>query len=198
VTWSNPLRGITLQLSRGESLRDVQKVLGNSIDGLPVFAACVLWSADTTSDAFDATVIDGVNIVAGPRLSEWLKGLETSSVTDRQIAAVWQKLSNFVQECEAGPGQKGVHYRPTFRRLVLRWTLAMVSGFVIALSTPIAVNRLTDSWVADFAGIIFVLAAGLFARRAERWRSFGTGLLIGDIVSVATLLNAVVRAKGGG
>jgi len=179
------------------NLRDVQRNLGHSIDGLPVFAVCVLWSADTTAAATEATVIDGVYVIGGPQLGGWLRGFETASVANRQTDLVWQQLSSFVQECEDSPEYHGANYRPTFRKLVLGWTLAVVPGFVVALSTPIAVNRLTSSWVADFVGIVIVLAAGLVARRAKRWRTFGTGLLSGDIVSVATLLNAVLRARGG-
>jgi len=179
------------------NLQDVQKILGHSIDGLPVFAVCVLWTADTTSNPTEASLIDGVNVIAGPRLGDWLRSLETVTGTNRQTDHVFQLLSNFVQEYEVSPEQDGTVYRPTLRKLVLGWTLAIVSGFVIALSTPIAVNRLTSSWVADFVGIVIVLAVGLVARRAKRWRTFGTGLLSGDIVSVATLLSAVIRARGG-
>lgn len=179
------------------NLRDTQRILGDTANGLPSFAACVLWSGDTTSEAPKESIIDGVVVISGPRLGEWLRSLEPATVTRGQIEKVWRQLSDFIQEVEDSPEQDGVIYRPTLRKLILGWTLSAVSGFVVALSAPIAVNRLTGSWVADFVGIIIVLAAGLIARRAKRWRSFGTGLLSGEVVSVMTLLIAVIRARGG-
>jgi hypothetical protein len=177
------------------NLREVQQILGESADGLPTSAVCVLWSGDTTWNEAPITEANGVTVVPGPLFRGWLRSKDVTPRRKEQVDQVWQQLANFIDQAEANSDLVGAVYRPTLSRLVIEWTLSVVSGFIIALSTPIALIKLTSSWVADFVGIVTVLAAGLLARRSKRWRLFGIGLIFGVIVSVATLLIAVLRAK---
>jgi hypothetical protein len=188
------------QLSRAISqvkwnLRDVQQILGELADGIPTSAVCVLWSSDTTWNEAEITEVDGVTVVPGPLFRGWLRSKDVIPGRKEQVDQVWRKLADFIDQAEANSVQEGAVYRQILSRLVIEWTLLVVSGFFVALSTPIALIKLTSSWAADFVGIVIVLVAGLVARRAKRWRLFGIGLICGVVVSVATLLIAVLRAK---
>jgi len=177
------------------NLRDVQQILGESADGIPTSAVCVLWSGDTTWNEAEITEVDGVTVIPGPLFRGWLRSKDITPGRQEQVDQVWRKLAAFIDQAEANSVHEGAANRPTLSRLVIEWTLLVVSGFFVALSTPIALMKLTSSWVADFVGIIIVLVAGLIARRAKRWRLFGIGLICGVVVSVATLLIAMLRAK---
>jgi len=188
------------QLSRSISqvkwnLRDVQQILGESAEGIPTSAVCVLWSGDTTWSEAEITEVDGVSIVPGPLFRAWLRSKDGNPARKEQVDQVWRKLADFIDQAEVNSVHEGPVNRPTISRLVIEWTLLVVSGFFVALSTPIALMKLTSSWVADFVGIVIVLLAGLVARRAKRCRLFGIGLICGVAVSVTTLLIVVLRAK---
>ncbi|MGC2485044.1 MAG: nuclease-related domain-containing protein [Acidimicrobiales bacterium] len=188
------------QLSRSigqvkRNLRDVEQILGETADGIPASAVCVLWSGDASWNEAKITEMDGVTVVPGPLFRGWLRSKDVTLGSKEQVDQVWRKLTDFIDKAETSSIHEGVVYRPTLSRLVIEWTLLVVSGFIVALSTPIAVFKLTGSWVADFVGIVIEMVAGLVARRAKRWRQFGTGLICGVAVSVVTLLIAVLRAK---
>jgi hypothetical protein len=174
------------------NLRDLKQILGDTAGALPASAVCVLWSGDSTSETTEIMEIDGVTIVPGPLLRNWLRGLREVPGAKQQVDPVWRILAEFDAEAESW-AEGGVVYRPALGRLIVRWTLSVVSGFLIALSVPIVMNRLTGLWMAIFAAIIAGLVAGLITRRIERWRFFGTGLISGALVSVVILLIAVIR-----
>ena len=136
-----------------------------------------------------------MTIVQGPLFRKWLRGQNGAPLPKLQIDQVWRKLVEFDANTEPNPEEKDADFRPTLGRLVMHWTLSVVSGFIVSLSVPIATDRMTSSWVVSFSGIVVGLTAGLIARHSKRWRYFGTGLLSGTIVSVATLLVAAIRVK---
>ena len=115
------------------NLRDVVEMLGESANGLPNSAVCVLWSGDTSWNDAEVTDLDGVTVIPGPLFRGWLRSNNSASVTKEQVDQVWRQLTDFIKQAEANFDHEGAISRPTVSQLIIQWFLLAVSGFLVSL-----------------------------------------------------------------
>jgi hypothetical protein len=192
---SNTMNKAILQAR--ENRDHVHGVFSRSRDGAPTLAAVVLQSAEARPPGsppwFEA---DGVIVVDGPHLREWLRTLEDLVLDPEGVQRVAtalreQRRQQVVERRAVGAGEQ-----LTLFQLMTKWLIVPTGGFLIMTSVLLAVNT-ARSWELDAICLLLLMFVSFFGQKFSHLRSFFIGMLVGSIFILATFLEVVVKSRLG-
>ena len=89
--WEQRLRQAAQQAARNAG--DTRRLIKNITRDAPVRPAVALWP----SDKAERRAFDGVEVVPGLELREWVESLPAGALGDRQIAEAWERVADTVE-----------------------------------------------------------------------------------------------------
>lgn len=160
-------------------------------DDHPIVAAVVVWGPNVIHEIEGPSRINGVNIISGAKLREELGLLSDVRLSPTEIDEVYEKLGNRVEKVDNWESARAEPSEPTLgdlaNRLIANVGVGLVSLFLTALSTQLG-------WWS-IGAILALVAAGIVARRTERFRSAAVWWLVGIIaIAPATLIALAVQS----
>ncbi len=86
--WEERLQKAADQAARNTG--DTRRLIKHITRDAPVRPAVALWPSDTA----ERRAFDGVEVVPGLQLREWVESLPVGALSDTQIAEVWERIAN--------------------------------------------------------------------------------------------------------
>jgi hypothetical protein len=90
--WEQRLRQAAQQAARNAG--DTRRLIRNITRDAPVRSAVALWP----SDKAERREFDGVEVVPGLELREWIESLPAGALSDRQITETWDRIAGTVED----------------------------------------------------------------------------------------------------
>ena len=164
--------------------RDISRYLKHEIDGTPVRAVVVLWPSTESSST---RTIDGVTVLAGSDLRQWVESLPPDVLGADGIEDAWEKIALRAEEMDNHDVDQNGPPPRRFEDLVwdvCQFVIGVAVGFI---ALPALASRLEFSLATAGAGVLLVGA--MFAlRRLPKLRPFFSGFfgaLAGFLIALA-------------
>lgn len=171
----------------------VRRMLKPHLGDVRVSRAVVVWGPDIAGSD-ETQVINGIEVVPGPSLADWLDRVPTSGTLPPQIEAAWRRLDADSRVTDAREARVNRHPRPfdAIVREVLLGGAGAVTGVVVLAKLWVLVGDLTWAVVCP---IVLLVAAAWIRRRWSSARSFTTGWLLAIGASGVIVLGyALIRS----
>jgi hypothetical protein len=151
-------------------LETVEQVLRNTknvkvqfaevLEDAPVNAACVVWSAENSSDDPPWVELQGVVVVRGPALSQWLLLQKGEMIDKGAVDRIWKKIDHQAAIRDDDDLKRSGPPRPTVGRMAAELFLAPLLGSMVACYGLIAIGRVHQGWL-DVAASVAFFALGI-------------------------------------
>lgn len=144
--------------------------------GITVTSVCVLWSHTYESDEPTSFQTDGVVVIHGPALEDWMRSLTANWLDAKKIEklSVILELQTAIQDQQ--DSEKSDSPLPAFGTLVRRNVLAPILGFTLAICGFSFLTRDQSLWLHGLTFALFV-PVGIFLIKRVSLRRIGQGWL---------------------
>lgn len=174
--WASPGKAIW-QANRGRE--EFQNHFKNILGDTPIEALSVFWSAHYPSKRRSYVAPNGVEVLIGPELSNWIKRQDNKALNDAEVDKIWSEIDKFVMKRDAEDSESKTVYKPTLMSLLFDSALAPIAeiagGVSASLLGLMSVGNVTPSQLLPSA-IAFVVI-GLLIRVRKTMRLFSLGWL---------------------
>jgi hypothetical protein len=181
------------QAARNRKTIETESYLMRARSGAPVRAALVLWSTDDSPDNasrwFEAP--EGVTVVDGLALDQWLQTLDDEVLRSEDIGRVWDEINLKVDRRDAHDATTGRARRPTLVRSGLGWLIYPYLGFSAAFTVLVALQSVGGVPFELGYGLISLLA-GLLLVRSGRARKVAVGWTTAAALFVGVYAGVIV------
>ena len=187
---SDRLRRAVEQVARNAA--DVGHQFSHKLGQAAVRAVVVLWtSPGNTSNVQDAGELDGVFIVPGPGLKDWLDSVVLSGPTCVEVPQLWTAVEEHARKRDASDASRGIGFRPSLQRLFWQRVAIPVVATTGAVYAFFATSRF-HQWLPLVVEAVAALIVGAVASRQERLRWAAAGWLVGVLAGLLVLLVSTI------
>lgn len=157
--------------------KDVQEEFKGLLKGVMVRPICVLWAGNYLPDGKPFLERDGVTVISGPHLANWLKDLDDNELTKQEIEPIWKAIDRHVLQRDLDDKSDSEVFRPTvgafFFDSILTPIYVAFLGAVFALYGLVTIGHYWPGWT--LASAASFLALGLIAKKLnfKRWLTVG-------------------------
>ncbi len=188
---------MSAQLSRAltqvlRNRKDVSTQFAKALDGAPVRAICVVWSAEDSSGDPPWIEFGDAVVVRGPALNSWLRTLAGGALDEPRIDRIWKEIEHQASRRDENDRKRLGPPRPTMARVVVESFLAPFIGAVLALYGLVAVGLAHQTWL-DVAGPFLFAAVGIAVLRIAFLRRAALGWIGISVGFVLILLVFMIR-----
>jgi hypothetical protein len=172
--------------------KDVSTQFAKALDGTPLRAVCVIWSAEDSSGDPPWIEFGDAVVVRGPALKSWLRSLAGGALDEPGIDRVWKEIEHQASVRDENDRKRSGPPRPTMARVVVESFLAPFLGAVLALYGLVAVGLAHQTWL-DVAGPFLFAAVGIAVLRIAFLRRAALGWIGISLGFVLILLVFMIR-----
>lgn len=147
----------------------------------------VVWSPEEPPDGPEVREVDGVTVVRGGALRQWLEKLEPASLSPAAVTRAWSQLDKQARIRDDRDVQHGT-LRPSPMRLLWQWVGQPLLGFMVAIYASLAIG-LAHDWRLWLLGLIFIGLVCFVGHRRPSLRHAARG---GELAVIAMACAGVV------
>lgn len=158
---------------------DVSTLLRGELGARAIRPLVVVWSPGQPLDGPEARDLEGVTVVRGGALRQWLEKLEPGSLDPAAVVRAWSQLDKQARIRDDRDVEQGT-LRPTATRLL--WQLAgqPLLGFIVAFYASLAAG-LAHDWRLWLLGLVLIGLVCLVGLRRPPLRNAARGGALGVI-----------------
>ena len=151
--------------------KKVESKFGSSLARKKIRAICVLWSSQNSSSDSKWIERDGVTVIRGAYLADWMGNLSGDELSHNEIEKVWGEIETHAFGRDVDD-LKEKRPRPTFDRFILRIFWGPLLGAVLPMYGLVLASKSKLIWV-DLCTLVFSLLVGILLRRNQFFRPAG-------------------------
>jgi len=162
---SNQLDWAVTQVKKNRE--DVQSKFESVRDYVPIYAVCVLWSAeDSSSDlpTFYRKSPDFVYGVRGPELKSWLEGLRKNALDPHRVKEIASEMQEKAKILDVETPER---HRRTLNRIIVDSMFLPILAFISPLWAVGAISLLKNGYM-DLGSLPILCVMGLYIRSRTR------------------------------
>lgn len=156
---------------------DTRRFLRPNVGAAPVLPVVALWPA---SESFATRTIDGVPVLAGHRLSDWLSSLPSDRLDPEGAAAAWSRIEKHLEKRDAADLEREGRPPRTVNQLVLDLVQYPV-GVWLGIGALAVLFRLFDPLLDYVVALVAAAVTALGARRLPALRHLLMGAFAGQV-----------------
>ena len=189
--WTEPRHAPRIRDAARQALDnagDTRRFLRPEIGGAPVHAVVALWPS---RESVPTQHIDGVTVLSGHRLREWVEALPDHELDDSAANAAWQRIADHLERRDAHDLETHGRAPRRLGQLVLdlvQYPVGFLVGGALVSSLAGAVGFPAAS--VAMLGVLGVLV--LTTRRVPTLRHFAGGVGLAITIVIAGMAGAVV------
>ncbi|MBI3429762.1 MAG: NERD domain-containing protein [Actinobacteria bacterium] len=149
---------------------------GNELQGVEAQGVCVLWSNKLLGKERGRFDYEGILVVRGSSLADWMKSLASTSLDELGVERVVKAIERQALSHDELEYRKSDGPIPTVNQFIFRALVAPLMGFTIAFAGIVVVSKAHSLWIIGISLVSFIVI-GLVLRRISSLRVAARGWL---------------------